>query len=545
MSQIKINRKLKCIFLLSNLCAVMGCADFLEEEPLSFFNTDDIVKTKEGARAYVDGMYRLLSNDTDAFYRHRSVILITAGTDIARVRESPVFPGLEDYTTQSTNFELRNTWQGLYKVIFSANTVLKGLRNSTNLGSNFKASLEAEARSLRGFSYLLLFNLFGEIPIVEDSELSVSIKKNTIAEIYEFIEQDLNYAVDSDLLPLRYDTVDKGKVTSGAAKMMLAKLYLKMSGFPEFPAQNKIDSFEKAKKLLLEIKDDHGYGLNTILDGGAYGAVSGGYGECFNVYNRFTKETIFDMQSSFNNVADGIASVLWHPSFGALGISNADRTARVNQTNTAICGTREVYPSKTLYDLYAKDQDLRFQWNIADYRIRPGSAGNEKLPLNVTTNQVKLLGMTKYRVTVDPLDIDSPPPYADWRNSPQNFPIYRYADVLLMLAEIENELNNGPNTEAVGYINEVRDRARGTADDSATPNFISIEVAAYNKEDFFELVLDERARELCFEGHRLFDLKRTGKLSEKVSAALGIVISDDYNFPIPQSEINLNPNLGK
>lgn len=134
-----------------------------------------------------------------------------------------------------------------------------------------------------------------------------------------------------------------------------------------------------------------------------------------------------------------------------------------------------------------------------------------------------------------------------------NFPILRYSDVLLMLAEAENELN-GPTPEAYGYLNQVRQRAFGN---DASHNLS--EGNGLNKEQFRQIVKDERGRELCFEMTRHFDLIRWGELSERMSELVNFALiggewnqgpnnvysyfqlDDTYNyFPIPDAELSVN-----
>ena len=136
--------------------------------------------------------------------------------------------------------------------------------------------------------------------------------------------------------------------------------------------------------------------------------------------------------------------------------------------------------------------------------------------------------------------------------SPQNFPLLRYSDVLLMFAEAENELN-GPTAEAHAALNQVRERAQASlfVDDQAITN----------KETFFEVIMSERSRELCFELHRKNDLIRWGKFIDKMKdmaaeitseapgnlrygALAGNNVSERHIlFPIPVREIALNRAL--
>jgi hypothetical protein len=128
------------------------------------------------------------------------------------------------------------------------------------------------------------------------------------------------------------------------------------------------------------------------------------------------------------------------------------------------------------------------------------------------------------------------------QNSNQDFPLMRYADLLLMKAEAINEINGGPDSEAYEAINAVRARARfdGTVDQNVLPDLVGL-----SYEQFRDALLDERQREFAMEGHRWYDLKRFGKLVEKTKAAKPSTSPDEHlNYlPIPSRERGINPNL--
>ena len=153
--------------------------------------------------------------------------------------------------------------------------------------------------------------------------------------------------------------------------------------------------------------------------------------------------------------------------------------------------------------------------------------------------QVSLLTAGQQRYVAKFWDATAEPAAGPTSN---DLPLLRYADVLLTHAEAINGLRNGSNSEALAAINAVRKRARfdGTQELNILPNLGSMNFA-----DFQAAILEERLRELAWEGHRWFDLVRMGKLEEKVLAAKpGSPVSAKHRmFPIPQREIDLNPNL--
>jgi hypothetical protein len=126
---------------------------------------------------------------------------------------------------------------------------------------------------------------------------------------------------------------------------------------------------------------------------------------------------------------------------------------------------------------------------------------------------------------------------ANTNDANTNLPVLRYADVLLMAAEALNESNQGPSAEAYEYVNQVRRRARTNPD--ALPDLGGLDYASFR-----DKVLEERGRELYLEGHRWFDLSRTGKLLEVLRAKVNPnVQAYQARFPLPLREISINSQL--
>lgn len=134
----------------------------------------------------------------------------------------------------------------------------------------------------------------------------------------------------------------------------------------------------------------------------------------------------------------------------------------------------------------------------------------------------------------------------EYRNSDNNYPAMRYAEVLLIAAEALAEIS-GPNAEAMGYVNQIRERARNwPGGNTGFPEDIT---AGMNTEEFIDLVLEERRLELAFEFKRWYDIKRR-RLGEEVFTGPNSLEphpnfdpSRDYLFPLPQVDLSVNPNL--
>ena len=176
--------------------------------------------------------------------------------------------------------------------------------------------------------------------------------------------------------------------------------------------------------------------------------------------------------------------------------------------------------TNTVYDSYEAADERRAIILNGDYTVR-------------TTGVV---ANTPYHFNEKYLDPVNGP--LSYNNFSTNMPLIRYADVLLSYAEAVNEANNGPNTDAYAAINKVRTRANAT------------EFSGMTKAEFFNGIVDERARELFSEGIRWFDLKRWGLL-ERVEqrpsapniADVDVQLPKHSVFPYPQTELDANPNL--
>lgn len=224
--------------------------------------------------------------------------------------------------------------------------------------------------------------------------------------------------------------------------------------------------------------------------------------------------------------------------------------------------------TRILFRMY-EEGDKRKWWNFTNYGFQ-----TEKISENVekvtrkykTESELKSMrdgDAAKYRREYEVVR-----PLTQYSTS-INIPIMRYADVLLMIAEAANEVNQAPTQEAVDAINEVRKRAKAS----------EVKLGDYDYESFRELVRDERARELCYEGNRKMDLRRWGKdyfeKRIKMLADQNIIVGGEYDgdkigydlvsgggtnikaqpaielqpkhiyFPIPETELNTNPICGQ
>lgn len=557
--------KITFIALLAGL-SVASC-DFLEKDPTkltpgNYFNTPEEVSSA------LTGVYAILSQPT--FYGG-DYMYLAAGDDLSHYGGSgrgPASTGLICNNATSGDNAVSNFWYALYAGINRANLLLENIDRVEGFAAGEKEQYTAEARFLRAFYYFNLVECWGDVPFKTSSTQSVenlSIPRTDKQEIYDFIIREMEDAADMGLKSAAGLNYRPGRISQSAAWGILARVYLFRAGehYREGRAATqaeKKDYFEKAGFYAQKVKAA-GHQLaphywDYFID------------LCAGKYNSTANESLWEVEFAGNNTSDTQAE----GRIGNLiGLAGPDLSSQSNVTGKADPGYAYafIYSTPKLYNLYVDNEDInRFNWSIApfEYKEKRGKNtgvthrefekgkkeevmaqyGNQSYQYegdiektSATTNFSRMCG--KYRREYEPDKKDK-------NYTAINFPILRYADVLLMIAEAENEVNNGPTRLAYECMKEVRERA-GLGELSS----------GLSQEEFRKAVKNERAMELCFEYTRRFDLIRWGdyvkNMNELVSEAqagtnwpLGPTniytyfrISDTYNyFPIPDEEMSTN-----
>lgn len=380
-------------------------------------------------------------------------------------------------------------WQMQYVGISRCNVVIREIKNTTvAMPEATKQRILGEASFLRAFYYFQLARYYGGVPIItEDTNLNEFRNiRSSLAETYELIVNDLKVAEEN--IP----TINEpGRATKYAAKSYLAKVYLQMSGEP---LKDESAAAEAAKYA----KD--------VIDNGPYD-LEENYEDIFKLDHEHGKEYIFSAEYIATNNEGGEVGT-WDGPPG-------------NWTHTITYSICRAMPE--LYDSYA-DNDLRRDYNIVDYVVIDADGNTQP------TNDGFYYAF-KWRHDPNPATRG----YATEWQSPFNFPLTRFADVLLIYAEAQTRADGSPNTEAYSAINRVRNRAKlGNLSGLSGPEFL-------------QAVLDERKWELCYEGHRWADLVRYGKLVEAVRAstlgnpfAAANIKDHHVLFPVPDREIQVS-----
>ncbi|GGF17829.1 RagB/SusD family nutrient uptake outer membrane protein [Flavobacterium limi] len=409
--------------------------------------------------------------------------------------ESPTdvigFQQIDDMIHTQTNSNLRDIWNWMFAGVQRANYILE-FQNKTDFEG--KTQLIAETRFLRAYYQFELVKWFGGIPMKPDARFvlgdELKIPRSSVAEVYASIEADLTFAA-ANLSPT---ASQKGRATKGAAFALLGKAYLYQ------------DKFTQAATALQSVIDLGTYSLKTGND----------YTNLFELSGENGTESVFEvqytdvegagfpcLQCSEGNVAVGFSGVRGYsgPFFSA-GFSFNIPTAE--SANAFESGDKR--KDVSILDINA--------WAEANANYDNGNGikfgkGNE----DTGFFNRKYLPRTRSKEAAGDLNL----------TNPNNYRAIRYADVLLMAAEAYNR--GGINdVKAREYLNQVRRRAFG---DNTHDIFVS--GAALT-----DLILKERRLELFGEGHRFFDLVRTGNAEGTIP---GFTADKNELFPLPIEEI--------
>ncbi|MDF9830933.1 RagB/SusD family nutrient uptake outer membrane protein [Parabacteroides sp. PF5-6] len=454
---------------------LISCHDFLEEHPKTFISPSDFYKTKGQAEAGVNAIYAILTWG-GGYGNFFPIGEFPTDQAILAYPGQPTYLVLEQMTFDSANGIFETMWKEHYDGINKANLAIKRIPDTPEITEADKNSLLGEAYFLRALYYFNLVRWFGDIPLLTtptEKLQELEVYRESQELVYQQIVNDLQFAVNN-LPDTPRQTGRAGKV---AAKALLGKTYATMAGEP----LKQSDKWSLAKTILGEVISDPSRHL---------------FPDCIEMWkeeNENHEEFIFSAQfngTDYNN---------YNPRRFAPRSSNIQGGESYG----------EIAPSQLFLDSF-DPEDLRLGLFKTEY--------------------------PRYNST-DIVVFDKPFcfKYFDICNNGQsgiNFPIIRYADVLLLYAEASNEVSYGEQ-KAFDCLNAIRNRA----------GLSSLTIAEMNQNEFRKNVSDERNHELCFEGHRWFDLIRTGQFFNTLQAAGKNVKENQKLFPIPQRERDINPNL--
>ncbi len=479
-----------------SLFGATGCSDFLDESDPSNFTEENYFTQPAHARSSVNAIYTPLREPMSSGFGGGTWMMPEfatglAGTDLGQAVNSYF---IKDLRNTSDNSYGQTYWTQYYKGIAGANLSLAKIPGITMDAAEMKKIL-GEAYFLRAFYYFQLVQMFGNIPLVtapvnlQSDQLRPAAA--TQEAVYNLIVEDLK-AAEASGLPM---TENSGKVTLGAVKSLLAKVYLTMAGFP---LQKGAAYYDLAAKKAEEVIDSKAFKLFTTYD------------DLHNPAKKNIEENIFMIQYKTQLIPSN-----WQVSIIPY---NKNISAYSDETG-GIYATGDFVKSFETGDLRAKEKQFFFTkfTNESD-----------------RTKEVDLGGYFIYKHFDNVAQTST-------ANSDLNWPVIRYADVLLMYAEASNEVG-GPSAKAYEAVNAIRTRAQLPV------------LAGLAKDTFREAVWAERWHELCFENITWFDMARLRKAYNVTTKKFENYVGHKFSygptlterellFPIPTAEVRNNTNL--
>lgn len=474
---------------------LVSCSDFLDKEPYEDPSAE-VLSDKESAIALINGAYQPLQRPKLYNMRIWTLDIIAGNSEVGAGGGTDGIETVDiaNFVTTTDNAAALDIWRGPNPGILYCNTVLESVP-SMDIDQALKNRCIGEAKFLRAHYYFILVQLFGNVPLTTTTPKPGDNLKPTRTDkmtIYnEVIIPDLKEAIE--LLPPReeYSGSDIGRASKGAAAGMLAKVYLTLGMYDEsLKMCNMVESL--------------GYTLNPD------------YSDCFGgeAKNKNTSESLFEVQY--------------------YGLTKADFWSDENQANwlSTYMGPRNSGWVGGAYGWNQPTQEFVNQYENGDLR-KDKTILYEGGPSFDSKTYKSNMSNTGYNVRkfLVPLSIS-----ADYNTNSASIIVLRYADVLLMKAEALNEL--GQTSDAEEPLYQVRKRAGLTNRD---------DVEGLTQDQMREKIRQERRIELAFEGHRWFDMIRwdNGQYALDFLHSIGKINASQKHllFPIPQKEIDTNPNL--
>ena len=504
-----MNKLINKSLILTFIIGIFSCTD-LEEEPIGLLAPEAFFKSAKDVETAVLGAYAHIANER--YYGRKLVLSLLLRGDMADIGDRNT-PGrrqqVNDFNMDPNNGMITNFWPKSYEIIGAANAGIKGTEIVTEPAGQINA-LKGEAMFLRAFAYYHLVRIFGDIPYIEsfidNPDEIKDISKTPASEIYQNIIADLEFAKQN--LPDKIANNIRSRPTKGTAAAYLASVHLTLGNYQE--------AYDEAK-WVIDNKDQFEYGL---------------------------MEDFAQLYDASN--ADGLEEHIFMVDF--LGLTTGGSGQQTDWMGP-ITGIRSVVLPTTNsgWSVAVPAFKVFETWDERDYR-------REVSFIDSAYIDDELVGYDQFAP-----NHGSPRPHIGkyWRNagnhrgdggqSDNNYAAMRYAEVLLIAAEALNEINGGPNAEAEGYVNQIRERARNWT--GSMTDFPEDVPSGLSQQDFHDLVIDERRLELAFEYKRWYDIKRLGLGEEVFKGPNSLEPHDnfdpsrDYLFPLPQDELDRNENL--
>ncbi len=466
-----------------------SCSDFLDDDPQNYLTQDAFPVSASDALLATNATYTTLR---EWFYHSGGYPILDIMSDDALKGSNPndQLPTLGPYNTFGHTPQqdgLDRWWNTLYLGVKRCNVVIEKVA-LIQMDPELRDRYIAEASFIRAQLYFDLVRAWGGVPLVTSTVPPPKLPRATVQEVYDLIFSDLQIAIAG--LPERsgYSGNDVGRATKGAAQTLLAKVHM----FRQ--------EFDLAEPLLLEVISSGEYALES--------------------------EFIRSNSVEGNNGPESVFEI------GAMELEGTESGGNQYANTQGVRGT----PNRG-WGFNRPSEDLRASFETGDPRLK-----GTIIDLGDVLDGVTILGDgSTPDITEDEngnvietecynrkVWVPGTNTITQWGHHRR---LIRYADVLLLAAECLNE--NGNPGMALVYLNQVRERAR-QGNNSILPDITTTDPALLS-----DIIMEERRHELAMEGHRFWDLVRTGRAAQ-VLGPLGFVPGKHELLPIPQNEIDIS-----
>ncbi len=470
------------ISTLATFLMIAGCQDkFLDVSPQGQQPSQQFWVNADDAAKAVNAMYANLREWNNIAFA--PIAIESVASDDAEKGSSPsdatFFNNFDNFTVTSTEGQLGGFWNGQYQTINLANQVLAHVPGIT-MDETLKSRYLAEAKFIRAYAYFRLVRAFGDVPLrlnLPKDASEYNIPRTAKAEVWASIEKDLTDA--AAVLPQNYGASDLGRITKGAALSLHAKAAMYQKKWAD------------VKSLTDQVMT---MGYRLFPD----------YEQMFRVKNENNSESIFEIQCQLIP--------------GKPAASNSQYSQVQGVRGSVGGGWGFNVPTADLAAAYEDGDPRRDATIIFRGETTPDGDVIPSVGDNPMYNQKSYVPFSQFVTGYN-------------EGADQNIRVIRYAEVLLMNAEANVELNNA--AAALTSLNAVRARARGSRTD-ILPNVTTTDQTALRK-----AVYHERRVEMAMEFDRFFDVVRQGRGTE-VFGVKGFKAGKNEVWPIPQTEIDLS-----
>ena len=461
------------------------CTDkFLDVPPQGQQKAAQFWISESDATKAVDAIYANLRGWTNVSFA--PIAVESMGSDDAEKGSDPTdaafMNDFDNFTATSTEGQLSDFWNGQYQNINLCNQVLDNIP-AISMDGTLKARYIGEAKFVRAYSYFRLVRAFGDVPLrltVPIDASGYNIPRTAKADVYTAIEQDLTDA--ATVLPQAYTGADIGRATKGAALALHAKVAMYLAKWTD------------VKSLTEQVM---GMGYSLFSD----------FYQLFRTTNENCSESIFEIQC---------ALILGNPDASS---SQYSQVQGVRGVTGGGWGFND--PTQSLSDAFETGDPRK----AATIIFRGGTTpSGDAIPASVTNPMYNMKSYVPFSQYVSGYN----------EGCQQNVRVIRYAEVLLMNAEANNELGNA--TQALASLELVRARAR------AGNNAILPEVTTTDQAALRTAIWNERRVELAMEFDRYFDVIRQGRAAD-IFGPKGWTANKNEVWPVPQSEIDLSVGI--